>query len=232
MKKRGKNYRKSFELIDSNKFYQIDEAVGLVEQFPKAKFDQTISLSFNLNVNPKHADQIVRGTVILPHGTGKKVTVLVFAQGDKAKDAQKAGADHVGYKDMVEKVKNGWAEFDVAIASPDTMSEVGKLGRVLGPKGLMPSPKAGTVTPNIGNAVKEVKAGRIEFKVDKDGNLHMIIGKASFEKQKLIENAHTAINALISARPPAVKGQYLKGIALSRTMSPGIRLDLSKFVSV
>lgn len=230
MAKQSKRYKQSVGLVDSNKSYSVEEAVGVLTQFPKVKFDETVDLSFSLAVDPKHADQIVRGTVVLPHGTGKSVRVLVFAQSDKAKEAQDAGADYVGYKDLIDKIKAGWMEFDVAIASPDTMGEVGKLGKILGPKGLMPSPKAGTVTPNVAQAVKEVKAGRIEFKVDKDGNMHMVVGKGSFPKEKLVENINTAIESVVNARPPAVKGQYIKGIALSATMSPGIRLDITRYL--
>lgn len=230
MPKQSKRYRQAKELVDIDKFYSIEEAVGVIERFPKTKFDETVDLSFCLGVDPKQADQLVRGTVVLPHGTGKSVRVLVFTQGDKAKDAEAAGADYVGFKDLIDKIKTGWMDFDVAVASPDTMGEVGKLGKILGPKGLMPSPKAGTVTPNVDKAVKEVKAGRIEFKVDKDGNLHMVVGKRSFAKEKLLENINTAVDSVVSAKPPAVKGQYIKGIALSATMSPGLRLDISKFV--
>ncbi len=231
MAKQSKRYRQAKEMADINKFYSIEEAVGLLEKFPKTKFDETVDLSFCLGVDPKQADQIVRGTVVLPHGTGKSVRVIVFAQGDKAKDAQTAGADYVGFKDLIDKIKTGWMEFDVAVASPDTMGEVGKLGKILGPKGLMPSPKAGTVTPNVDKAVKEVKAGRIEFKVDKDGNLHMIVGKRSFAKEKLIENINTAVESVVNARPVAAKGQYIEGVALSATMSPGLRLDITKFLT-
>lgn len=231
MAKPSKRYRQASELVDENKFYSIGEAVGLLTQLPKTKFDETVGLSFDLNVDPKHADQLVRGTVVLPHGTGKSVRVLVFSQGDKAKEAQDAGADYIGYKDLIDKIKGGWMEFDIAIASPDTMGEVGKLGKILGPKGLMPSPKAGTVTTNIGKTIEEVKAGRIEFKVDKDGNLHMVVGKRSFSQEKLVENINTAVEGVLNARPSAVKGQYIKGIALSASMSPGIRLDVTRFGS-
>lgn len=231
MPKHGKRYNQAIELIDKNKCYSTEEAVEILTSFPKTKFDETIELSFNLNVDPKHADQLVRGTVVLPHGTGKKVRVLVFAQADKVTAAEGAGADCVGYKDLVEKIKGGWMDFDVAIASPDTMSEVGKLGKILGPKGLMPSPKAGTVTPNVEQAVKEVKAGRVEFRVDKQGNLHLIIGKISFSKENLIKNANTGIEAVVKARPPAVKGQYVKGATISTSMGPGIRLNVGSMAS-
>ena len=225
MAKYGKRYRQAVELIDKSKFYSADEAVEVLANFPKTKFDETVELSFNLSVDPKHADQLVRGTVVLPHGTGKHVRVLVFAQADKAHDAQNAGADYVGYKDLIEKIKGGWVDFDVVIASPDTMSEVGKLGKILGPKGLMPSPKAGTVTPNVEQAAREVKAGRLEFRVDKEGNLHLIIGKKSFSKENLVENANAGIEAIIKARPSAVKGQYINSVTLSTSMGPGIKLD-------
>jgi large subunit ribosomal protein L1 len=231
MAKQSKRYKKAKELVDAEKVYFVKDAVDVLAKFPKTKFNESVDLSFSLNVDPKHADQLVRGTVVLPHGTGKTVRVAVFAQGDKVKEAQDAGADFVGFKDLVDKIKGGWADFDVAIAAPDTMGEVGKLGKVLGPKGLMPSPKAGTVSPNIAKAVQEVRAGRIEFKVDKDGNLHMGVGKSSFQKEKLIENINTAIDSVLAARPAAVKGQYIKGISLSATMSPGVRLDLTEFAA-
>lgn len=230
MTKHGKRYKQSFEKIEKDKIYSIDEAVGLIENFPKTKFDETLEISFNLGVDPKHADQLVRGTVVLPHGTGKKVRVLVIAKGDKHKEAEDAGADYVGFKDMVDKIKGGWFDFDVVVASPDTMSEVGKLGKILGPKGLMPSPKAGTVTPKIAETVKQVKAGRVEFRVDKQGNLHLIAGKKSFSKEQILVNVKTGIEAVVKARPAAVKGQYIKSITLSTSMGPGIRIDTSAFV--
>lgn len=229
--KQGKRYKKAVELLEDGKFYSIAEAVDVVLSLPKTKFDESVDLSFLLGVDPKHADQLVRGQVSLPHGTGKSVRVLVFAQGDKAEEAKNMGADFVGYKDLAEKIKGGWLDFDVAVASPDTMSEVGKLGKVLGPKGLMPSPKAGTVTPKIGQAVKEIKAGRIEFRVDKGGTLHMIIGKRSFSREFLIANANNAIDAIIKARPAAVKGQYIKTITISTSMGPGIHLDVKPFTA-
>lgn len=226
MKKHGKRYDKAKEMVKKGKDYPLEEAMELLQQFPKPKFDETVNMSFHLAVDPKHADQMVRGTVVLPRGTGKTVKVLVFAQGDKAKEAEEAGADYVGYKDFVEKIKGGWLDFDVAIATPDTMPEVGKLGRILGPKGLMPSPKAGTVTPNVGKAVKEVKAGRVEFKVDKHGNLHFIIGKGSFPKDHLVENALAVVDAVAKARPATLKGQYVKSVHVSPCMGPSIPVDL------
>lgn len=232
MPKHGKRYKQAVELIDRSKLYSVTEAVEILGNSPKTKFDETVELSFNLNVDPKHADQLVRGTVVLPHGSGKKVRVLVFAQPDKAKEAQTAGADYVGYKDLIEKIKGGWMDFDVAIASPDTMSEVGKLGKILGPKGLMPSPKAGTVAPKVGDAVKEVKAGRIEFRVDKDGNLHLVVGKRSFSKENLTKNVRAGIEAIVKAKPPAVKGQYINSATLSTSMGPGIKLDVGTMVKM
>ncbi len=228
--KRGKRYKKAFEMIEEDQYYSLEDAVGVIVQLPQTKFDESLDINFCLGVDPKHADQLVRGQVTLPHGTGKKICVLVFAQGDKAKEAQAEGADYVGFKDLVEKIKGGWLEFDIAVASPDTMSEVGKLGKVLGPKGLMPSPKAGTVTPQVGKAVKEIKAGRIEFRVDKGGTLHMAIGKRSFSKEALFENTKTAIEAIVKARPPAAKGQYIKSATLSTSMGPGVKLDVKPFL--
>lgn len=230
MKKHGKKYRQAEELIDRNKTYSIDEAVGLLKKFPQRNFDESVEMSFDLNVDPKHADQLVRGTVVLPNGTGKSVKVVVFAQGEVANEAKEAGADFVGYKDLAEKVQGGWMDFDVAIAAPDAMKVVGKLGRVLGPKGLMPSPKAGTVTKDVAKAVKEVKAGRIEFRVDKQGNLQFVIGKKSFTKEALTENAKTAVSAVIGARPIALKGRYILNTILSTSMGPGISLDARSMV--
>jgi len=226
MPKHGKRYRKAEELIEKKKVYSIDKAVELLTNFPKANFDETVEIGFNLGVDPKYADQLVRGTVVLPHGTGKTVRVLVFAQGDNAGKARDAGADYVGYKELIDKVKTGWMDFDVIIAAPDTMGDVGKLGKILGPKGLMPSRKAGTVTPDIKQAVNEIKAGRVEFRVDKEGNLHLLIGKHSFSKENLIVNANAGIEAVVKARPPAVKGKYIKSAVLSTSMGPGIKLDV------
>jgi len=226
MTEHGKRYNNSMGMLDIEKPYPLEEAVKFLCEFPRTKFDETVEFSFNLNVDPKHAEQLVRGTVVLPHGTGKKVRVVVFAQGDKVQEAKDEGADYIGFKDLVDKIKGGWFDFDVVIASPDTMSEVGKLGRVLGPKGLMPSPKSGTVTPKIGEAVKQVKAGRIEFRVDKTGNLHLVVGKRSFSRENLFENAKAGIEAVLRARPVAVKGQYIKSATISSSMSPGIKLDI------
>ena len=221
----SRRHIENLDKIDRNKEYDLDEAVVLLVESNHAKFDETIEISINLGVDPKHADQIVRGTVTLPNGTGKDIKVLVFAKDNLAEDAEKAGADYVGAADMVEKVKGGWTDVDVVIASPDMMAEVGKLGKVLGPRGLMPNPKVGTVTADISKAVKEAKAGKIEFRVDKSGIIHNSIGKLSFEKDKIIENARTFVNAIVRAKPQASKGTYMKKVTIASTMGPGIKLD-------
>jgi large subunit ribosomal protein L1 len=223
--KRSKRYRQLLELVDRNKRYSLEEGIKLVKKTASAKFDESVEMAIRLGVDPRKADQMVRGTVTLPHGTGKEVKVLVLTKGPKAKEAEEAGADYVGFEEYIEKIKQGWDDVDVIIATPDVMSEVGKLGRVLGPKGLMPNPKSGTVTMNVGQAVKEVKAGRIEFRVDRYGIIHAAIGKASFEEDKLLENAKTLLDTVIRLKPPAAKGQYIRSIALSTTMGPGIKLD-------
>ena len=221
----SRRHIENLDKIDRNKEYDLDEAVVLLVESNHTKFDETIEISINLGVDPKHADQIVRGTVTLPNGTGKDIQVLVFAKDNLAEDAEKAGADYVGAEDMVEKVKGGWTDIDVVIASPDMMAEVGKLGKVLGPRGLMPNPKVGTVTADISKAVKEAKAGKIEFRVDKSGIIHNSIGKLSFEKDKIIENARTFVNAIVRAKPQASKGTYMKKVTIASTMGPGIKLD-------
>ena len=221
----SRRHIENLDKIDRNKEYDLDEAVVLLVESNHTKFDETIEISINLGVDPKHADQIVRGTVTLPNGTGKDIRVLVFAKDNLAEDAEKAGADYVGAADMVEKVKGGWTDVDVVIASPDMMAEVGKLGKVLGPRGLMPNPKVGTVTADISKAVEEAKAGKIEFRVDKSGIIHNSIGKLSFEKDKIIENARTFVNAIVRAKPPASKGTYMKKVTIASTMGPGIKLD-------
>jgi large subunit ribosomal protein L1 len=217
-------------MVDGKKLYPLKEAVAVLKQFPKAKFDETVELAFNLGVDPKQSDQMVRGTVPLPHGSGKVVRVLVFAKpGAAAEAARAAGAEYVGFEDLIKKCQEGWADFDVAIATPEAMTEVRKLGKVLGPRGLMPNPKTGTVTEDTARAVKEVKAGRVEFKVDKAGNVHVPVGKLSFAPEHIEENARAVIDAVVKARPASVRGQYIRSCTLSATMSPPVRLDLREF---
>lgn len=230
MAKRGKKYQQALQLIDRTKQYDLAEAVALVKKAAPAKFDETVELAVKLGVDPKKADQQVRGAVVLPHGTGKTVRVLVFAKGEKAKEAEAAGADYVGDEELIEKVSQGWFDFDMVVATPDMMGQVGKLGRILGPRGLMPNPKTGTVTFEVDKAVQEIKAGKIEYRVDKAGIVHVPVGKVSFEEEKLAENIKTVIEALIKAKPPAAKGTYLRGVAVSSTMGPGIRLAPQQFV--
>lgn len=225
MPKRGKKYLEALKLFDKHELYEPEKALEIVKSTATAKFDETIEVSVKLGVDPRHADQQVRGTVVLPHGTGKTRTVLVFAKGEKAKEAEAAGADFVGAEELVEKIQGGWTGFDVAIATPDMMGVVGKLGRILGPRGLMPNPKTGTVTFEVAKAVAEVKAGKIEYRVDKTSIVHAPIGKASFDVDKLTENYHTLIDALVKAKPAAAKGQYLKSIVVSSTMGPGIKIN-------
>ncbi len=225
----GKKYSDSAKLIDKKRLYDADEALDLVCQTSKAKFDETIEIHVRLGVDSRHADQQVRGAVVLPNGTGKTVRTLVFARGDKAKDAEAAGADYVGAEDMVEKIqKENWFEFDVVIATPDMMGVIGRLGKVLGPKGLMPNPKAGTVTMDVARAVNEAKAGKIEYRLDKTNIIHCPIGKASFGKDKLAENFNTLMSAIIKAKPAAAKGQYIKSCVVASTMGPGIKVNGAK----
>jgi len=220
-------YNDNIEKIDRNKEYGLEEAAELLLGFTKPKFDESIEMAINLGVDPKHADQIVRGTVTLPNGIGKDIKVLVFAKDNLAEEANKAGADFVGSDDMIEKVKGGWTGMDVVVAAPDMMAEVGKLGKILGPRGLMPNPKTGTVTKDISKAVSEVKAGKIEFRVEKNGIIHNSIGKISFSKGKIVENAKVFINAILKARPQTAKGAYMKKITITSTMGPGIKIDQS-----
>lgn len=226
MAKKGKKYRASVELLETGKMYEITEAVDLVKKTATAKFDETIEMHVRLGVDPKYNDQQVRGAVVLPNGTGKTKRVLVFTKGDKVKEAEAAGADYVGAEDLVDKIKGGWFEFDVAIATPDMMGVVGRLGKLLGPRGLMPNPKLGTVTPDVAKAINEQKAGKVEYRTDKAGNVHCPIGKASFENDKLAENYQTLIDTLIRVKPAAAKGQYVKSITLSATMGPGVPVVL------
>ncbi|MGD0744489.1 MAG: 50S ribosomal protein L1 [Verrucomicrobiota bacterium] len=228
----SKRYRKALEAVDGKKGYPLKDAVGVLAKFPKAKFNETIDLAFRLGVDPKQSDQMVRGTVPLPHGSGKTVRVLVFAKSGAGADAAKAaGAEFVGFEDMIAKCQGGWADFDVAVATPEAMAEVRKLGKVLGPRGLMPNPKTGTVTDDTAKAVKEVKAGRVEFKVDKAGNVHVGIGKASFPVNQIEENARAVIEAVFKARPSSLKGTYVHTCTLSATMSPPVRLDVREFTT-
>ena len=225
MSKRGKKYAAAREKIDRAARYDLEAGVKLLKESAGAKFDESVDVAIRLGVNPKHADQMVRGTVALPHGVGKSVKVLVFAKGEKEKEAKEAGADVVGAEDLVEKITGGWTDFDKAIATPDMMGTVGKLGKILGPRGLMPNPKVGTVTFDVGRAVRELKAGRVEFRVDKTGIIHTTVGKASFDEEKLKENMLALKDVIIRAKPASSKGTYLKSIAVSTTMGPGIKLD-------
>ena len=228
----SKRYKKALEVVDGKKTYPLKDAVGVLAKFPKAKFNETIDLAFRLGVDPKQSDQMVRGTVPLPHGSGKLVRVLVFARGAAADNAKAASAENVGFEDMIAKCQGGWADFDVAIATPEAMVEVRKLGKVLGPRGLMPNPKTGTVTSDVAAAVKEIKAGKIEFRTDKTALVHVPVGKLSFPPQKLVDNAMTVITSVKRAKPSAAKGKYVKGITLSSTMGPGISLDSAVAESV
>src|ERR1700748_550164 len=228
----SKRFKKALEMVDKKKSYPLKSAVEVLAKFPKAKFNETVDLAFRLGVDPKQSDQMVRGTVPLPHGSGKTVKVLVFAKpGPSADAARAAGAEFIGFEDMIKKCNEGWTEFDVAIATPEAMVEVRKLGKVLGPRGLMPNPKTGTVTDDTAKAVKEVKAGRVEFKTDKAGNVHVIVGKASFKPEHIEENARAVIEAVPKARPQSVKGNYMQSCTLSATMSPAVRVDVREYAN-
>jgi large subunit ribosomal protein L1 len=229
MAKHGKKYIEAAKLIDAEAQYEPADAVGLVKKASTAKFDETVEVAVRLGVDPKKQDQAVRGVVVLPHGTGKTKRVLVFAKGDKAKEAEAAGADFVGDADLINRIQQGWFEFDVCVATPDMMSEVGKLGRLLGGKGLMPNPKAGTVTFEVSKAVQEIKAGKIEYRLDRAGQIHAPIGKVSFDENKLSENLRVLIEALVRSKPAAAKGVYLKSAAVSSTMGPSVKLNLTSF---
>lgn len=222
----GKKYLEAAKLIERTRLYPPADGVDLARKASYVNFDATVEAHLRLGVDPRHADQMVRGTVVLPHGTGKKVRVIVFAQGDKAAEAMRAGADEVGAEDLVKKIEAGWLEFDVALAAPDVMGMVGRLGRILGRRGLMPNPKSGTITFDLERAIREVKAGRVEFKVDKAGIIHVPFGKASFEGQQLVENLATLVDAVNRARPSGAKGQYLKSLTIAPTMGPGVRVDI------
>jgi large subunit ribosomal protein L1 len=229
MPKRGKKYLEAAKLVDRATTYSVAEAIELAKKTNTAKFDATLEVAFRLGVDPKKADQQIRGAVVLPHGTGKVQRVLVFARGEKAKEAEAAGADFVGDADYINKIQQGWFDFDVVVATPDMMGEVGKLGRVLGPKGLMPNPKTGTVTFDVTKAVNEIKAGKVEYRVDKAGNIHTPIGKVSFDNEKLAENLQTVYDAMLKAKPSAAKGTYMKNVTVASTMGPGVRVDVSTF---
>ena len=228
MAKLTKRSKQASALVDRNTQYGLDEAVSLLKQTATAKFDETIELAFNLNVDPKYADQQIRGAMVLPHGTGKTKRVLVFAKGAKVQEAEAAGADFVGSEELVAKIQGGWLDFDVVVATPDMMSVVGRLGKVLGPKGLMPNPKVGTVTMDVTKAVREVKAGKVEYRTDKAGNIQLSVGKASFSEDQLRDNIRTIFDRIAKARPASVKGQYMKSVTLSATMGPGVALDPTK----
>jgi large subunit ribosomal protein L1 len=224
----GKRFKKAKSIVE-NRFYKLEEALPLVKKTASAKFDETVEVAMRLGVDPKHADQMVRGTVVLPHGLGKSKKVCVIASGEKIKEAEAAGAEHVGGEELVAKIQEGWLDFDALISTPDMMKAVGKLGKTLGPKGLMPNPKTGTVTFELGKAVQEIKAGKVEFRVDKTAIIHTPVGKASFSEEKLIENARTLIDSVVKAKPAAAKGKYVRSISVSSTMGPGVSVDTAAF---
>ncbi|EOS59486.1 50S ribosomal protein L1 [Firmicutes bacterium M10-2] len=228
MAKVSKRFANAEKLVDRDRLYSVEEAVALAKQAATAKFDETVEVSFNLNVDPRHADQQIRGAMVLPNGTGKTQKVAVVAEGDKAKEAEAAGADFVGADELIQKIQGGWFDFDVLIATPNMMGKLGRLGRVLGPKGLMPNPKTGTVTMDVANAVNEVKKGKITYRVDKEGNINVLIGKVSFDDDKLVENFRALYNVILKARPTKVKGTYIKNLVISTTMGPGIHVEGQK----
>lgn len=225
--KRSKRYMEAISKIDRQRQYDLNEAIGILKDLPKAKFDETLELHMNLGVDPRKADQQIRNSIILPHGTGKKVRVLVFAEGEKADEATEAGADYVGVDDLIEKITGGWFDFDVVVATPNLMGKIGRLGKILGPRGLMPNPKVGTVTMEVGKAVQESKAGKIAYRVDKFSNIHVPVGKMSFPAEQLSENSLAMVSSILKDKPPTVKGQYIKSMALTSTMGPGIKLNIA-----
>jgi large subunit ribosomal protein L1 len=229
--KRGKRYKEAAAKVDKLKVYTLTDALGLVRDAAVAKFDETVEVSCRLGVDPRKADQMVRGTVVLPHGTGKKVRVLVLTKGDKAAEAQAAGADLVGADEYVEKIQGGWADVDAIVATPDMMGTIGRLGKILGPKGLMPNPKAGTVTQDVGKAVKDLKAGKVEYRVDKTGNVHIGVGKLSFTNEQLLENVQTFLGAVVRSKPTTAKGTYMKNASICSTMGPGVKLDTAEVLT-
>lgn len=232
LKKRSKNYQEAAKLVDSTKTYEITDAVEILKKASKANFDESVEVAFRLGVDPKKAEENLRGAVVLPHGTGKTQRVLVFAKGDKVKEAEDAGADYIGDADIIAKINDGWFEFDVIVATPDMMGEVGKLGRVLGPKGLMPNPKTGTVTFEVEKAVNEIKAGKVEYRVDKASNLHVPIGKISFDEEQLVENFNAIAETVAKIKPQTSKGTYVRNVSVTSTMGPGIKVDYTKFASI
>jgi len=225
--KRSRRYKQSLQMVDRLQHFELDQAIELLKKFPPAKFDETVEIHFNLGVDPRKADQQIRSSVVLPHGTGKDVRVLVFAEGDKADEAKNAGADYVGVDELVDKISAGWFDFDVVIATPNLMGKIGKLGRILGPRNLMPNPKVGTVTMDVGKAVNEAKSGRVAYRVDKFSNLHLPTGKLSFDNTKLRENILVVISAILKDRPSTVKGNYMRSISLTSTMNPSVKLNVS-----
>ena len=229
MAKKSKQYQDAAKLVDRDKAYDVTEAVDLVKKMDFAKFDATVEVAFKLNVDTKQADQQLRGAVVLPNGTGKDQTVVVFAKGDKAKEAEEAGADFVGETDLVQKIQDGWLDFDVAIATPDMMAQVGRLGRVLGPKGLMPNPKTGTVTMDVAKAVNDSKAGKVTYRTDRDGNVHVPVGKVSFDTDKLVGNFKTIEDTIVKARPASVRGTFIQNLVVTSTFTPAVRVDLASF---
>jgi large subunit ribosomal protein L1 len=224
----GKSFRAALDKVDRSQRYLLEDGLRLAKDTARAKFDETVEMAVRLGVDPRQADQNVRGTVSLPHGMGKIVRVLAFAKGEKEKEAQEAGADYVGSDDLIKKISEGWFEFDKTVATPDMMAAVGRIGKVLGPRGLMPNPRTGTVTPEIGKAVKEIKAGKLEFRVDKAGIIHVPVGKASFKPEQLIDNARAVLSSILRAKPASAKGNYVRGVTVSTTMGPGIKIDLSQ----
>ena len=228
MKRRGKGYRAGLAKVDRTQRYLLEEGLRLVKETARAKFDETVEMAVRLGVDPRQADQNVRGTVVLPHGMGKAVRVLAFAKGEKEREAQEAGADFVGAEDLIKKISEGWLDFDKAVATPDMMGAVSRIGKILGPRGLMPNPKTGTVSLDIAKAVKEIKAGKLEFRVDKAGIIHVPIGKATFGAEKLLDNARTVLTSILRAKPASAKGNYVLGVTLSTTMGPGVKIDLSQ----
>jgi large subunit ribosomal protein L1 len=224
----GKSYRKVFEKVDRNQRYQLEDSLKLVKETARAKFDETVDMAIRLGVDPRQADQNIRGTVALPHGMGKTVRVLAFAKGEKEREAQDAGADFVGSDELIKRISEGWLDFDKAVATPDMMAAVGRIGKILGPRGLMPNPKTGTVSLDIGKAVREIKAGKLEFRVDKAGIVHVPVGRASFSAEQLIDNARMVLLTVLRAKPASAKGNYVKGVTVATTMGPGIKIDLAQ----